>query len=231
MECIYKKQENKTTPTTKLPTTKTSISYRRLKEGNVIICEKIPYLVVGEHENYYFDKECNVYKYIDKKFTKIASKAYIYTDEKFDEIVNEFNDFKNYVTGELEKSKNDYDEFSSYVTNRLVLTDNKIKELQKNLDSALASANDYTDRAILFNNEYIIDQTTKALSTVTVLNYFTGERVSIQEMFDYLAQFHLQNAITYEQIESRQKTVDFIVGLNKPVTEFVLNGGTLIPIS
>ena len=84
---------------------------------------------------------------------------------------------------------------------------------------------------ILFNNEYIVEQTTKALSTVTVLNYFTGERISIQDMFDYLAQFHLQNAITYEQIESRQKTVDFIVGLNKQVTEFVLNGGSLIPIS
>lgn len=83
LSAYYKKQENKTTPTTKLPTTKTSISYRRLKEGNVIICEKIPYLVVGEHENYYFDKECNVYKYIDKKFTRIASKAYIYTDETF----------------------------------------------------------------------------------------------------------------------------------------------------
>ena len=170
-------------------------------------------------------------KRIDELSDELVKNANIYTDEKFDEIVNEFNDFKNYVTGELEKSKSDYDEFSSYVTNRLVLTDNKIKELQKNLDSALASANDYTDRAILFNNEYIIDQTTKALSTVTVLNYFTGERVSIQEMFDYLAQFHLQNAITYEQIESRQKTVNFIVGLNKQVTEFVLNGGTLIPIS
>lgn len=191
-----------------------------------------PYTNLHELNLDYILKQINSFnKRIDDLSDELVKNANIYTDTKFDEIVNEFNDFKNYVTVELEKSKSDYDEFSSYVTNRLILTDDKIKELQKNLDSALASANDYTDRAILFNNEYIIDQTTKALSTVTVLNYFTGERVSIQDMFDYLAQFHLQNAITYEQIQSRQKTVNFIVGLNKPVTEFVLNGGTLIPIS
>ena len=193
---------------------------------------KYPYTNYHELNLDYIMEQINSFnKRIDGLSDELVKNANIYTDEKFAEIVNEFNDFKNYVTVELEKNKSDYDEFSSYVTNRLILTDNKIKELQKNLDSALASANDYTDRAILFNNEYIIDQTTKALSTVTVLNYFTGERVSIQGMFDYLAQFHLQNAITYEQIESRQKTVNFIVGLNKPVTEFVLNGGTLIPIS
>ena len=193
---------------------------------------KYPYTNYHELNLDYIMEQINSFnKRIDELSDELVKSANIYTDKKFAEIVNEFNDFKNYVIGELEKNKSDYDEFSSYVTNRLVLTDNKIKELQKNLDSALASANDYTDRAILFNNEYIIDQTTKALSTVTVLNYFTGERVSIQEMFNYLAQFHLENAITYEQIESRQKTVNFIVGLNKQVTEFVLNGGTLIPIS
>ena len=193
---------------------------------------KYPYTNYHELNLDYIMEQINSFnKRIDELSDELVKNANIYTDEKFVEIVNEFDDFKNYVTVELEKSKSEYDEFSSYVTNILVLMDNKIKELQKNLDSALASANDYTDRAILFNNEYIIDQTTKALSTVTVLNYFTGERVSIQEMFNYLAQFHLQNAITYEQIENRQKTVDFIVGLNKPVTEFVLNGGTLIPIS
>lgn len=191
-----------------------------------------PYTNYHELNLDYILKKINSFnKRIDELSDELVKSANIYTDKKFNEIVNEFNDFKNYVTVELEKSKSDYDEFSSYVTNRLILTDNKIKELQKNLDSALVSANDYTDRAISFNNEYIIDQTTKALSTVTVLNYFTGERVSIQNMFDYLAQFHLQNAITYEQIESRQKTVDFIVGLNKTATEFVLNGGSLIPIS
>lgn len=191
-----------------------------------------PYTNYHELNLDYIMRQINSFnKRIDELSDELVKKDNVYTDEKFNEIVKEFNDFKNYVTGELEKSKSNYDDFSSYVTNRLVLTDNKIIELQKNLDSALESANNYTDRAISFNNEYIIEETTKALSTVTVLNYFTGERISIQDMFDYLAQFHLRNAIMYEQIASRQKTVDFIINLNKTVTEFVLNGGTLIPIS
>ena len=190
---------------------------------------KYPYTNYHELNLDYIMEQINSFnKRIDELSDELVKSANIYTDKKFDEIVNEFDDFKNYVTVELEKSKSDYDEFSSYVTNRLILTDNKIKELQKNLDSALASANDYTDRAILFNNEYIIDQTTKALSTVTVLNYFTGERVSIQDMFDYLAQFHLQNAISVNTLVARAKTVDELIAYNMTMTQLATDGATII---
>ena len=70
---------SKTTSTTK----PNIITYRVLKNGNVIMCDKIPYLVIGENDNYYFDKECNIYKLIDRKFTRVGNNAYIYTDETF----------------------------------------------------------------------------------------------------------------------------------------------------
>lgn len=72
------------TSTTKKPTqTPGVVTYKPLKKGNVVMCDKIPYLVITDENKYYFDKECNIYTTIDKKFTKVGNTAYIYTDETF----------------------------------------------------------------------------------------------------------------------------------------------------
>lgn len=63
--------------------TKQVKTYRPLKKNNVFISDDVPYKVITEDNTYYFDDDCNVYTTINKKWTKIASKAYIYTDETF----------------------------------------------------------------------------------------------------------------------------------------------------
>ena len=59
------------------------VTYKPIKKGNVVMCDKIPYKVIDKDNEYYFDKECNVYTTIDKKWTKVGNDAYIYTDETF----------------------------------------------------------------------------------------------------------------------------------------------------
>lgn len=59
------------------------ITYRPIKKGNVVMCDKIPYKVVEKDNEYYFDRECNVYTTINKKWSKVGNNAYIYTDETF----------------------------------------------------------------------------------------------------------------------------------------------------
>lgn len=79
-ECKQDKHENKSiikSNTNELTT------YKGLKKGNVFISDEVPYMVTTKDYEYYFDKECNIYKIIDRKFTKIASKACIYTNETF----------------------------------------------------------------------------------------------------------------------------------------------------
>lgn len=74
------KQENKSITKS---STKEIITYKGLKQGNVFISAEVPYMVTTKDYEYYFDRECNIYKIIDRKFTKIANKACIYTDETF----------------------------------------------------------------------------------------------------------------------------------------------------
>ena len=173
-----------------------------------------------------FDKKLDEYDKI------ILAKAKEYTDyaiqESYSSLVNEFNSFKNDVTNLISNLDSKYDKFVNNVNNRMAITDANVLAISHKVDLVLDEANAYTNQAIINNNDYIIDQTTKALETVTVLNYFTGARISIQAMFDYLAHFHLQNAISVDTLVARAKTVNELVAYNMTMTQLATDGATII---
>ena len=173
-----------------------------------------------------FDKKLDAYE------NTVLAKAKEYTDsaiqESYSSLVTEFNEFKNEVTTLISDLDSRYDEFVDTVNNRMTITDANVAAISRKVDLVLDEANAYTNQAILNNNDYIIDQTTKALETVTVLNYFTGARISIQDMFDYLAQFHLQNAISVNTLVARAKTVNELITYNMTMTQLATNGATII---
>lgn len=161
----------------------------------------------------------------------VLKKANDYTDSQIlllsDKITKEFVNFTNEVTRKIANLDSNYEQFTNYVNNRIALMENDLIRMNDYIQTILKQANEYTQQAIINNNTYIISETTKALSTVKVVNYFTGEKVSIQDMFDYLCQFHLENAINYTVMASREKTFDEFNALNMTYTDLALNGGTL----
>lgn len=161
----------------------------------------------------------------------ILEQANKYVDEQLRLVVEtlrvDYNNFINKVNSKIAGLDASYDNFVREVSDRIVLINSRIDRMQDTVDSVLSQANAYTQQAIANNNEYIIEQTTKALSTVTVVNYFTGQRISIQEMFDYLAQFHLENSINYSQMNTRALTYTQFNALNITYTDLALKGGTL----
>ena len=159
--------------------------------------------------------------------TNAVEQAGQYTDEKLIEYSAEVQSAIGEINQLYAELGVQYDNFVNEVNNRITLIHGKLDKMQDNVDSVLGQANAYTQQAIANNNEYVVDQTTKALKTVTVLNYFTGQRIGIQNMFDYLAQFHLANAITFDQIAGRNKTYDEFNGMNMTYTDLALNGSTL----
>ena len=173
-----------------------------------------------------FDKKLDDYE------DTVLAKAKEYTDsaiqESYSSLVTEFNEFKNEVTTLISDLDSRYDEFVNTVNNRMTITDANVAAISRKVDLVLDEANAYTNQAIINNNDYIIDQTTKALKTVTVLNYFTGARISIQDMFDYLAHFHLQNAISVDTLVARAKTVNELVAYNMTMTQLATDGATII---
>ena len=194
---------------------------------------KYPYLDFHElNLDWVIAKITEFDKKLDEYEATVLAKAKEYTDsaiqESYSSLVTEFNKFKNEVTTLISDLDSRYDEFVDTVNNRMTITDANVAAISRKVDLVLDEANAYTNQAIINNNEYIIDQTTKALETVTVLNYFTGARVSIQAMFDYLAQFHLQNAISVNTLVVRSKTVNDLIAYNMTMTQLATNGATII---
>lgn len=168
---------------------------------------------------------------IDSFEDTVLKKANNYTDSEIiklsQKISAEFVNFTREITNKIAKIDSNYEEFVNYVNNRITLMENELIKMNDYIQTILKQANEYTQQAIINNNAYIISETTKALSTVKVINYFTGERVSIQDMFNYLCQFHLENAINYTVMKSREKTYTEFNNLNMTYTDLALNGGTL----
>lgn len=194
---------------------------------------KYPYLDFHElNLDWVIAKITEFDKKLDNYEDTVLEKAKEYTDsaiqESYSSLVNEFNTFKNEVTSLISGLDSRYDEFVNTVNDRMAITDANVLAISRKVDLVLDEANAYTNKAIINNNDYIIDQTTKALATVTVLNYFTGARTSIQDMFDYLAQFHLQNAISVDTLVARAKTVNALISYNMTMTQLATNGATII---
>ena len=194
---------------------------------------KYPYLDFHElNLDWVISKITEFDKKLDEYEDTVLAKAKEYTDsaiqESYSSLVTEFNNFKNEVTTLISDLDSRYDEFVNTVNDRMTITDANVAAISRKVDLVLDEANAYTNQAIINNNDYIIDQTTKALETVTVINYFTGARVSIQAMFDYLAHFHLQNAISVDTLVARAKTVNELVAYNMTMTQLATDGATII---
>jgi len=93
----------------------------------------------------------------------------------------------------------------------------------------VVAINHRTDLAIEQNNEYILSEVGQFLSQIKVLNYFIGEYVTVQEMFDYLCSLHATDAIDVADLVSRQKDVDTLVALYMTMTQLAMNGKNIIP--
>lgn len=149
-----------------------------------------------------------------------------YTDQKFAEVLRVVNDQLIIFRTQLQA---DYDQFVEQTDNNIQVLQRDFEQLREDMDAQIIGVNARTDEAIKQNNEYLQELFSSGKFQQKVVNYFTGELVTNQEMFDYLAQFHLTNAIDYETLAGRNNTYDQLVALNITYTQLATDGGALIP--
>lgn len=152
--------------------------------------------------------------------------ANAYTDQKFAEVLQVVNDQLVVFRNELQA---DYDQFVTQTDNNIQVLQGDFNQLRQDMAAQIEGVNARTDAAIEQNNEYIFEKIGQELIDAKVINYFTGKLVTLQEMFDYLAQFHLTNAIDYDTLAGRNNTYDQLVALNITYTQLATDGGALIP--
>ena len=148
-----------------------------------------------------------------------------YVDKRLETYQSQINNIRREIAEISQKT----DTLSAHVADEVLRLEYKIREAERKAESLFIIANDRTDLLIEQNNEYIFREIEdNLLSNITVINYFTGERLTVQDMFNYLASLHLQNAITYNGLRDKNLTYTELAAKSITYTELVKNGGTLL---
>lgn len=158
---------------------------------------------------------------VDKWSTEVLDAAKAYTDVKIAAEAERANQANLELKQSVETAIRD---FQNVVNGTIAGFQEQLRQQDSEIESNLIAARGYTNAQIAQNNEFLMEEISKGLIDLKVLNLFTGKYVTVQEMFDYLSAFHLTGAISVAQIGNAQRTVNTVVGYSATCTDIVING-------
>ena len=153
--------------------------------------------------------------------TIAAVEAYI--DNKLGGFLAEFNELKR----EFRLLQDNFDSLDSdfiALSNRV---DSLFTQLDNKIDASVIAVNQRTDLRLTDMYNQIFEDLTASLAQIKVINYFTGELVSVQDMFNYLAKLHLNDSLDYDTMTLRAKTYTQFANMNMTFENLVAHGNTL----
>lgn len=158
--------------------------------------------------------------YVDQEMAGIRS--------DFADLSQEVADLRTFFDQEVEALQQQYATFVTAVDNSINRLVHRIEDFEEEINATVIGLTALMDQKIALNNEYILDQVAQGLINLKVLNYFTGELVTVQSMFDTLATLHLENPITYTELATSNITYAALAALNMTYTELAVKGNSFI---
>lgn len=120
----------------------------------------------------------------------------------------------------VESLNNNFNSFVNYVNNQIAL-------IKDTVDANYLAVNESVNQKITDAKDEIFTNLATELSNVKVINFFTGDLTSIQDMFNYLSMLHVSDSIDYDTMALRAKTYTQLVALNINYTNLAMHGNTL----
>jgi hypothetical protein len=175
----------------------------------------------------YYEQICAVLKLTLESLSQYQdslAEAKAYTDEQ---ISNLNNSLRDYINTLIEATNNTITDLDNKINQNQAENNAKFQDVDNEFNKVYVQIN----TAIENNNEYLIEEISKNLGNqLLVTNFFTGQRVTVQNMFDYLANLHVENGINYTTLAERNYTYDELVALKITYSQMVINGNILIPV-
>ena len=165
---------------------------------------------------------------IDGLKDDIITEANRYTDQKIISIKNDFEALKaefNRIVADLDEQ---YDVFIDVVEAQFEFMREEIRSFEARMAAQETRINERTDIAIQQALDAFSEKIPEEFEQLTVNNFFTGQLVSIQDMFDYLASLHVQNGLTYDEITAKRKTYAQMAAYNATYQQITLNSASII---
>lgn len=171
----------------------------------------------------------NKMKELDNRLDGIVEETLAITKAYVDNRLETYQSQIKSIRLEIAELSQRTDTLSANVANEVLRLESKILDAERKAESLFIIANNRTDLQIERNNEYIFREIEdNILANISVINYFTGERMTVQKMFDYLASLHVENAITYNGLRDKNLTYTELIAKSISYTALVKNGGTLL---
>lgn len=167
-------------------------------------------------------------KELEKSISDFLEDAEKYTDEVADNLKQIISDLNIKIDNNYSTTIKYIDEQDNILKTGIDDLKTELSRLLDNVNSLYIEANKYTDEAILNNNEYIIKEVSKGLEFIKVLNYFTGQYESVQDMFNFLAYLHTQDAISYEELVTLSVSYDEMAAKNFDYTDLATKGKEIL---
>ena len=171
----------------------------------------------------------NKMKELEGRLDGILEDALKLTKEYVDTRLSKYQAQIAQIRKEIEAVSSRTDELSDEIVRQVLRLEGLISDAERQAENLFIIANNRTDLQIERNNEYIFREIEdNILANITVINYFTGEHVTVQDMFDYLASLHLENATTYNGLRDKNLTYNELIAKRITYTELVKNGATVL---
>lgn len=104
----------------------------------------------------------------------------------------------------------------------------QIAAIERELQDAVTALSSLMDTKIESNNIWLLNEISENVGSLfMVINPFTGESVSIQNMIDVLSEFHITDGITYDVMNTRALTYAQFNALNITYSDLLLHGHSL----
>ena len=187
-----------------------------------------PYVGVSPNRDWLINKVKELESRLDGIVEEAVKLANAYTDQRVADFQTQVDDLRRDVNQAIIDLGEQYDAFTAQINARLFFIQDEIDDLSDALAADISAVYAWTERAIQQNNDYILSHLEESLSRITVLNYFTGTRYTVQDMFDYLCLLHVDNGITYTELATRNKTYTELAAYNMTYTQLAQNGGSII---
>lgn len=165
---------------------------------------------------------------IDGLKDDILTEANRYTDQKISSIKNDFEALKaefNRIVADLDEQ---YDVFIDVVEAQFEFMREEIRAFEAKMAAQETRINERTDIAIQQAIDAFSEKIPEEFEQLTVNNFFTGQLVSIQDMFDYLASLHVQNGLTYDEVTAKRKTYAQMTAYNATYQQITLDSASII---
>ena len=142
-------------------------------------------------------------------------------EEELQGLMREVQTLSDNVTATLRA----YDERLDTIQRNL---DNQITAIERELSEAVDALSGLMDTKIEQNNIWLLNEISENVGALfMVINPFTGESISIQNMIDILCNFHITDGITYDTMNLRALTYAQFNALNITYEDLLMHGHSL----